>query len=82
MTVANYLCPKGYVVYVLDYRGHGFSEGVRGSFGKARENSIVKKDTKKISFHLPRSSSSPSKASTTEPSAKTASSGCCRSSRW
>ncbi len=33
MTVANYLCPKGYVVYALDYRGHGFSEGVRGSLG-------------------------------------------------
>ncbi len=33
MTVANYLCPKGYIVYALDYRGHGFSEGTRGSFG-------------------------------------------------
>jgi len=33
MTVANYLCPKGCLVYTLDYRGHGFSEGVRGSLG-------------------------------------------------
>lgn len=33
MTIANYLCPKGYIVYALDYGGHGFSEGVRGSFG-------------------------------------------------
>ena len=32
-------------------------------------------------FDLPRSSSSPSKASTTEPSAETASSRCCRGSR-
>ena len=28
--VANYLCPKGYIVYGLDARGHGLSQGKRG----------------------------------------------------
>ncbi len=30
IAVANYICPKNYIVYAMDYRGHGLSEGARG----------------------------------------------------